>query len=166
MIAADITIRLATNDDADAIWAIIEPTIRAGEALALDRDISQTDALSSYWMRPDNTVYVAQNGIEIVGSYFLRVNQAGGGSHVCNAGYATAAAATGMGIARQMCEHSVATARQKGFTAMQYNFVVSTNTRAIRLWQSCGFNIAGTLPMAFAHPTLGMVDALVMYRAL
>lgn len=166
MAIAGFVIRPAINEDADAIWSIIEPAIRAGETLALDRNISKAEALSSYWMRPDNMVYVAQDGSNIVGSYFLRANQAGGGSHVCNAGYATAAIATGRGVARRMCAHSVTTARERGFTAMQYNFVVSSNIRAVRLWQSCGFNIAGTLPLAFAHPTLGMVDALVMHRTL
>lgn len=161
-----VKIRRASDDDAAAIWAIIEPAIRSGETLALDRDIDRAGALSSYWMRPDNIVYVAELAGEIVGSYFLRANQSGGGSHVCNAGYATATAATGMGVARQMCEHSLVQARQSGFSAMQYNFVVSTNDRAVRLWQSCGFGIVGTLPSAFFHPKHGMVDALVMHRFL
>lgn len=166
MIHANIVIRTATDEDADAIWAVIKPAIRGGETLALDRNINQAVALSSYWMRPGNAVYVAQEGGDIIGTYFLRANQSGGGSHVCNAGYATAQAASGKGVARQMCEHSVVMAREHGFTAMQFNFVISTNDRAVRLWQSCGFDIVGTLPSAFAHPTLGMVDALVMYRNL
>ncbi len=161
-----VDIRPTTGDDAAAIWAIIEPAIRSGETLALDRDIDPAGALSSYWMRPDNKVYVAERDGEIVGSYFLRANQSGGGDHVCNAGYATAISATGMGVAKQMCEHSLVIARQSGFSAMQYNFVVSTNERAVRLWQSCGFDIAGRLPLAFLHPNHGMVDALVMHRFL
>jgi ribosomal protein S18 acetylase RimI-like enzyme len=78
----------------------------------------------------------------------------------------TAPDATGKGVARAMCAHSLDYARARGFLAMQYNFVVSTNERAIRLWQSFGFEIVGRLPGAFAHPRLGLVDALVMYRSL
>lgn len=166
MAPATVTIRNASDDDTAAIWAIIEPAIRAGETLALARDIGRAGGLSTYWMRPDNEVFVAELAGEIVGSYFLRANQSGGGSHVCNAGYATAPAATGKGIARQMCEHSLETARSMGYLAMQYNFVVSNNGPAVHLWQSCGFDIAGTLPLAFHHPSLGLVDALVMYRKL
>jgi ribosomal protein S18 acetylase RimI-like enzyme len=165
-VSATLSIRSAHSDDADAIWAIIEPAVRAGETLALARDIDQASALSTYWMRPDNSVFVAELEGQIVGSYFLRANQSGGGSHVCNAGYATAPSAAGKGVARQMCEHSLATAKAQGFTAMQYNFVVSSNERAVRLWQSCGFDIVGTLPLAFHNPTLGLVDALIMYRTL
>jgi ribosomal protein S18 acetylase RimI-like enzyme len=166
MTGAHIAIRRAFSSDADAIWAVIQPAIRGGETLALAPDVGQEEALSHYWMRPDNAVYVAQDGDEIIGSYFLRANQSGGGSHVCNAGYATAVKATGKGVARQMCEHSMVEARQQGFTAMQFNFVISTNDRAVRLWQSCGFNIVGTLPAAFRHPSQGLVDALVMHRTL
>ncbi len=161
-----ITIRHTADHDADAIWAIIEPAIRAGETLALDRNIDQKAALSTYWMRHDNTVFIAESDGAIVGSYFLRANQSGGGGHVCNAGYATAMAATGKGVARQMCEHSLVQARGQGYTAMQFNFVISTNVRAVRLWQSCGFDIAGTLASAFRHPVHGLVDALVMHRNL
>jgi ribosomal protein S18 acetylase RimI-like enzyme len=161
-----INIRPARIQDADVIWSIIEPTIRAGETLTLDQDVDQTTGLSTYWMRSDNSVFIAEQDGQILGSYFLRANQSGGGKHVCNAGYATAANATGRGIARAMCEHSLATATQMGFTAMQYNFVVSSNIRAVGLWQSCGFDIVGTLPAAFRHPSLGLVDALVMYRSL
>jgi L-amino acid N-acyltransferase YncA len=164
--ASIVSIRCATADDVAAIWAIIEPAIRSGETLALDREIDQAGALSTYWMRPDNSVYVAELEGEIVGSYFLRPNQSGGGDHVCNAGYATAVSATGKGVARAMCEHSLVTAKVQGFAAMQYNFVVSSNERAVRLWQSCGFDIVGTLPSAFNHPTLGLVDSFVMYRKL
>jgi ribosomal protein S18 acetylase RimI-like enzyme len=165
-IAAPVSIRRAARDDEAAIWAIIEPAVRGGETLALNQDIDRAGALSSYWMRADNMVYVAEHGGEIVGSYFLRANQSGGGSHVCNAGYATSQSAGGKGIARAMCEHSLAEARDQGYAAMQYNFVVSSNAHAIHLWQSCGFVIIGTLPSAFRHPTLGLVDALVMHRFL
>jgi ribosomal protein S18 acetylase RimI-like enzyme len=111
-------------------------------------------------------VFVADTGGTIVGTSFVRANQLGGGGHVANAAYATAQDAQGKGIARAMCQHSLEHARARGFRAMQFNFVVATNTRAIALWRGMGFSIVGTLPDAFAHPTLGYVDALVMHRSL
>jgi ribosomal protein S18 acetylase RimI-like enzyme len=105
-------------------------------------------------------------GDQILGSYFLRANQAGGGAHICNAGYATADGAKGKGVGRAMCEHSIMVARERGFHGMQFNFVVSTNDRAMRLWRSCGFDIVGTIPHAFRHPEKGLVDAFVMYQSL
>jgi len=158
-------IRPALTSDADDIWTIIGPTIRAGETYALDRDLSEGAALN-YWMGPDRDTFVAEEGGTILGTYYLRTNQKGGGQHVCNCGYMTSAAAVGRGIARQMYEHSAAHARSKGYSAMQFNFVVSVNERAVRLWQSLGFEIVGRLPGAFLHPTRGFVDALVMFKEL
>lgn len=158
-------IRPATLDDHAALWALLEPVIRAGEEFAVPRDGTIADAFA-YWMPPGAEVFVAQDAGEVVGSYFVRANQRGGGAHVANAGYVTASHARGRGVARAMCSHSLAHARARGFRAMQYNFVVSTNERAVRLWQAMGFAIVGRLPGAFAHPTLGDVDALVMYQTL
>jgi ribosomal protein S18 acetylase RimI-like enzyme len=158
-------IRVARPEDAPAIWAILEPIVRAGETYALPRDMTQKEALA-YWMGPDRETFVAEEDGRQLGTYFLRTNQLGGGAHVANCGYMTSPQATGRGIARMMCAHSLERARAKGFRAMQYNFVVSTNERAVRLWQSFGFEIVGTLPNAFAHPNLGYVDALVMFKAL
>ena len=150
--------------DADAIWAIIEPTIRAGETYTLPRDMPRAEALD-YWFAPRHEVFVAELDCKILGTYFLQANQLGGGSHVANCGYITAPSATGRGVARAMCAHSLGHARLRGFRAMQFNFVVSTNERAVALWQSFGFEIVGRLPAAFHHPTAGYVDALVMYRS-
>lgn len=161
----DLTIRRATTADADAIWAIIGPTIRAGETYALPRDMSEAAALA-YWLGDDRETFVAEAGGEILGTYYIRANQAGGGAHVCNCGYMTAAAAAGRGVARAMCAHSLEHARTTGFRAMQFNFVISTNTRAVKLWQALGFDIVGRLPGAFDHPTDGEVDALVLYQRL
>ncbi|MDR6832669.1 MULTISPECIES: GNAT family N-acetyltransferase [unclassified Sphingopyxis] len=158
-------IRPVTSADAAAIWAIIEPTIRAGETYALDRDMSE-DAALAYWLGADKAVFVAESDGIVLGTYYLRANQAGGGCHVCNAGYMTGAAATGRGVARAMCLHSIDHGRARGFRAMQFNFVVSSNARAVGLWQSLGFDIVGRLPDAFDHPALGLVDALVMHRVL
>jgi RimJ/RimL family protein N-acetyltransferase len=109
---------------------------------------------------------VAEDGGHIVGTYYLRANNRGGGAHVANCGYMTAQAATGRGVARAMCEDSLRYARERGFSAMQFNFVIASNQRAVRLWQACGFAISGRLPEAFQHPRLGLVDALVMVRRL
>lgn len=158
-------IRSAISSDAEAIWLVIKPAIKASETYALERTMSRTEALS-YWMGADKQVFVAEDGGAIVGTYYLRPNHRGGGQHVCNCGYITAAGATGKGIARLMCEHSLAHARSNGYRAMQFNFVVSTNERAVSLWQKMGFDVVGRLPLAFNHPVHGFVDALVMHRTL
>lgn len=160
-----LAIRPALASDADAIWSILEPILRAGETYTLPRDISR-DAALAFWFAPSHEVFVAHDGGDILGTYFLRPNQNGGGSHVANCGYMTAPAASGRGVARAMCAHSLDHARNRGFRAMQFNFVVSTNERALRLWKSFGFEIVGRLPGAFLHPVAGYTDACVMYRAL
>jgi ribosomal protein S18 acetylase RimI-like enzyme len=160
-----LNIRRAGREDAPAIWRVIAPTIRAGETYALDPDMGEADALA-YWLGEDRETFVAEAGGDIVGTYYIRANQAGGGRHICNCGYMTSVAATGRGVARAMCAHSLDHARARGFRGMQFNFVVSTNTRAVALWTSFGFEIVGRLPHAFAHPKQGHVDALVMFRSL
>ena len=158
-------IRDAEASDDDAIWRVLEPMIRAGETYPLPHAMTKSEALG-YWRAPVHEVFVAEDGGAIVGTYYLRANYQGGGAHVANCGYVVAPASSGRGIARTMCAHSLERARARGFLAMQFNFVVSTNERAVRLWQSCGFEIVGRLPGAFKHPTRGMVDAFVMYLKL
>jgi ribosomal protein S18 acetylase RimI-like enzyme len=160
-----ITVRPAGSGDADAVWKILEPVIRAGETYTLPRDMTREQALV-YWFAPANEVFVAEETGEVLGTYFLHANQNGGGAHVANCGYITSVHSTGRGVARAMCAHSLEHAKARGFRAMQFNFVVSTNQRAVRLWQSFGFEIVGRLPGAFQHPTAGYVDAYVMYRYL
>lgn len=162
---AFMQIRPAGTNDGPAIWRIIGPTIRAGETYALARDMTEEEALA-YWLGDDRETFVAEDAGEIVGTYYLRANQAGGGKHVCNCGYMTSSASSGRGIARAMCLHSTEHARELGYRGMQFNFVVSSNVRAVALWQSLGFDIVGRLPKAFQHPSLGFVDALVMFRPL
>jgi ribosomal protein S18 acetylase RimI-like enzyme len=159
------TIRPAGGGDDDALWAIMEPTFRSGETYPIPRDISRADALA-HWRTPGHAVFVAEDASQIVGTYYLRANNRGGGAHVANCGYIVAGNAMSRGVARAMCEHSLSQARRRGFTAMQFNFVITSNERAVRLWQACGFAVAGRLPAAFDHPRLGLVDALVMMRAL
>ena len=160
-----LTIRPAEPSDHDAVWAILEPTIRAGETYALPRDGTRA-AMLAYWFTPGHRVFVAATGEGVRGTYLLKANQAGGGSHVANAGFMTHPEAAGRGIAQAMGRHALDAARAAGFTAMQFNFVVATNTRAVALWEYLGFAVVGRLPGAFRHPVHGSVDALVMYRAL
>ena len=160
-------IREARPGDDEAIWAILEPIIRAGESYALPRDMSRAQALA-YWRAPGHAVFVAEQESEggVQGTYYLRANQRGGGDHVANCGYMTAPWASGRGVARAMALHSLEEARARGFRAMQFNFVVTSNERAIRLWQGLGFATVGRIPGAFRHPGLGPLDALVMFRDL
>ena len=161
----DVLIRPAGPADDPALWAILEPVIRAGETYTLDPDLTEAAALA-YWTGPDKACFVAEADGRVVGTYYVRANQAGGGRHVCNCGYMVATAAAGRGVARAMCAHSLDEARARGFRAMQFNFVVSTNQRAVALWRSMGFDTVGRLPGAFHHPVQGDVDALVMFRTL
>ena len=159
-------IRLATEADCDAIWNIFHEVVRRGDTYALDPNISREDALA-YWFAPGTHTYVAeQPAIRVAGTYILRPNQSGGGSHVANAGFMVSASARWQGIGRAMAEHCLSEARRLGFRVMQFNYVISTNTSAIRLWQDFGFEIVGTLPDAFWHPEKGYVDVYVMYRSL
>ncbi len=158
-------IRPALPQDHPAIWQIIEPVIRGGETYALDTDMSEAEALA-YWLGADRETFVAEEDGVILGTFYLRANQAGGGRHICNCGYVTGGPAAGRGVARAMCLYSLDHARTRGYRGMQFNFVVSTNERAVRLWQSLGFSIVGVLPLAFRHPSHGCVDAFVMFQAL
>lgn len=160
-------IRPARPEDADALWGILGPIIRAGETYALARDMGRDDALA-YWMNAEKSVFVAEENGRILGTYYLRANQPrrSGGGHVSNCGYVVAARAAGQGVGRAMCHHSLGEARTRGYKAMQFNLVVSTNEPAVRLWRSCGFTIIGRLPGAFLHPVRGYVDGLVMFQQL
>ncbi|HWU19748.1 MAG TPA: N-acetyltransferase [Devosia sp.] len=160
-----VQIRPAVEADTAQILAIVAPTLAAGETYAIARDLDDAGVLA-YWLGPSHEVFVAEENGVILGTYYLMANQAGGGAHVANCGYMTAPAAQGKGIARAMCQHSLTRAAERGFRAMQFNHVVSTNTRAVALWQSLGFAIVGTLPKAFNHPVHGYVDSYVMFKTL
>ncbi len=152
--------------DAPALWRILEPTVRAGETYPLPRDLTEAEAIK-YWFTPAHEVFVAEDADGTpVGTYYLKANSTASGAHVANCGYMTGPWAWGRGIGRALCLHSFDRARERGFRAMQFNLVIATNDRAVHLWQSCGMEIVGRLPGAFAHPRLGFVDALVMYRRL
>jgi len=158
-------IRPATRDDDDAIWSIFHAVVALGDTYLFEQEMARDEALS-YWFHPDTHTYVAEHDGRVVGTYILKPNQPGLGSHVANAAFMVSPSARGCGIGRRMGEHSLIEARRLGFRAMQFNFVVSTNERAVRLWQALGFEIVGTLPGAFRHSQHGFVDAYVMFRAL
>ena len=159
------TIRLATRKDDDELWRILEPTLRAGETYPQPRDIAREVALA-YWWKSEHAVFVAEEEGRLLGTYVLHPNRGGGGAHVANCGYMTAADAHGRGIGAALCRHSLDEARRAGFRAMQFNFVLASNERAVALWHRMGFETVGRVPEAFLHPALGYVDALVMYRRL
>ena len=160
-----LNIREANDSDSDAIWKIFQEVIAASETYPIEPDIPRERALE-YWSKHNAHVCVAEKDGKIIGSYTLHQNQAAGGAHVANAAFIVANEARGQGIGRAMGEHCLKEARRLGYRAMQFNFVVSTNTFAVKLWQDLGMKIVGTLPAAFRHPTRGFVDVYVMYQSL
>lgn len=160
-----IEIRPYHSADWEPVWSLLQPIFRAGETYVFAPEITESEA-RRIWTELPLATYVATLDGAVVGTYFLKPNQPGLGDHVCNCGYAVSAAARGHGVASRMCEHSQAEGVALGFRAMQFNFVVSTNEGAVRLWKRHGFEVIGTLPEAFRHPRLGFVDALVMFKRL
>jgi L-amino acid N-acyltransferase YncA len=156
-------IRRATIDDWPAIWRIFATIVATGDTYSFATDTSEAEA-HRLWIEMPAATYVAEIGSGVVGTYYLKPNQPGGGSHVANCGYMVSSQARGQGIAAAMCEHSQVEALHLGFKAMQFNFVVSSNQGAVRLWQRLGYEIVGTVPKAFDHKTLGYVDVYVMYK--
>lgn len=159
-----ITLRAAKPADWEAIWPLLRAVFRDGTTYAVDPQISEA-AARNYWMGAAAT-YVAEAHGAIIGTYYIKTNHAGGGVHICNCGYIVGEAARGQGLARQMCAHSQNAARDMGYTAMQFNFVLESNTYAVKLWHDMGFVTLGTIPHAFAHPHAGMVAAHIMYKSL
>ena len=158
-------IRALNDDDWPAVWPLLRATFAAGDTYAFAPDSSEEE-IRRLWVELPLATFVAIEEGTLLGTYFIKPNQPGLGSHVCNCGYVVAPEARGRGVATALCEHSQRFARERGFRAMQFNFVVSTNEGAIRLWQRLGFAIVGRLPGAFRHAPSGYVDALVMYKAL
>ncbi|MBK1793580.1 GNAT family N-acetyltransferase [Devosia sp. WQ 349] len=158
-------IRPATLEDREAVLSIVKPVLASGETYTIDTDLDDEGTLA-YWFLPSHSVYVAEENGKVLGTYYIMANQRGNGAHVANCGYMVSPEAQGRGIAKAMCLHSLELAKERGFRAMQFNHVVSTNTRAVALWQALGFAIVGTLPQAFNHPTHGYVDSFVMFREL
>ncbi|RLD11291.1 MAG: GNAT family N-acetyltransferase [Chloroflexota bacterium] len=156
-------IREAKEVDFEEIWPIFHEITSAGETYAYPRNTSK-DESKRLWLQLPRKTYVAEENCKIVGTYYIKTNHAGAGDHVCNCGYMVSSKARGKGVATAMCEHSQKLALELGYKAMQFNFVASSNTGAVKLWKKLGFDIVGRLPKAFNHPAKGYVDALVMYK--
>ena len=161
-----VAIRPFEKSDWLSVWSILEPTFRSGETYAFSPDITESEAYKVWVELPSATFVACQSDGAVLGTYFIKPNQPGLGSHVCNCGYVVAAAVQGKGVASAMCEHSQREAVARGYCAMQFNLVVSTNEAAVHLWQKHGFSIVGVLPEAFRHRHLGFVDAYVMHKKL
>ena len=161
-----IKIRNFEEQNWSNIWQIIEPVFRAGETYAFSPDITEEEAHNVWIEMPEATFVAVNENNNIIGTYYIKPNQPTLGAHVCNCGYIVSEQVRGRGIASAMCKHSQKEAVTRGYRAMQYNLVVSTNEIAVVLWKKLGFEIIGTLPEAFRHARLGYVDAHVMYKPL
>ncbi|MCO4747040.1 MAG: GNAT family N-acetyltransferase [Proteobacteria bacterium] len=156
-------IREARDEDFEGIWPIFRAVVSAGDTYAIDVATTEAEA-RTLWMAKPRKTYVAVDGEQILGTYTLKTNQPGPGAHVCNCGYMVAEAARGQGVASRMCEHSQRMAVELGYLAMQFNLVLASNAGAVRLWHRLGFVTVGTIPGAYRHPELGLVDAFVMHK--
>lgn len=157
--------REATEADWPRVWALFRLAAAGGDVFAYDETTSEETA-RKLWFDPPAVCFVCEVEGAFAGTYYVRPNQPGRGGHVANAGYLVEPALRGRGLAGAMCRHSLEAARARGFTAMQFNFVVGTNAAAVRVWEKCGFAVVGCLPGAYRHKDLGFVDVLVMHRAL
>lgn len=164
--ATPVTIRALEPADWPIAWPILRATFQAGDTYSFAPESTEAEIYKAWVELPAATFVSCGVDGEIVGTYFIKPNQTGLGAHVCNCGYVVAPAAQGQGVASLMCEHSQRQAVAMGFRAMQFNLVVASNVRAVRLWQHLGFAVVGTLPGAFRHRTLGYVDAHVMFKTL
>ena len=158
-------IRSATDGDKPAIWHIIKTVIAGGDTYVFSPDTSEEEMMA-FWFTPDKHNYVAVEDGEIVATFWLRANNPGLGKHIGNAAYMVAPTAAGKGIGKQIARWSLDEARRLGFTAMQFNFVVKSNTYAVKLWQDIGFEIIGEIPDAMYHSKNGLTNAYIMYRKL
>lgn len=158
-----MNIREAIREDWNAIWPIFHEIVKAGETYAYDVETTKEQA-EKIWLDAPRKTYVFEEAGQILGTYYIKTNQAGPGNHVCNCGYMVSSKARGKGLATTMCEHSQKIASELGYKAMQFNFVASSNEGAVRLWGRLGFETVGRLPQAFNHPKKGYVDALIMYK--
>ena len=160
-----IEIRRARESDFDAIWEIFHLVVVKGDTYPYAPETTKEEA-HSIWMIPSVETYIALLDGKIVATYVLKPNQAGPGSHVANAGFMVHPKYQGSGIGTVMAEHALKTAKESGYLAIQFNFVVSTNQTAVSLWKRLGFKIVATLPKVFRHQKLGLIDAYVMHRFL
>ncbi|KAF7786847.1 hypothetical protein PRUB_a3641 [Pseudoalteromonas rubra] len=156
-------IRIMTQNDFQHFWPTFKEIIEQQETYAFDPGMSQQQAYA-LWCENVDKAYVMVEEDEILGSYYLKANAMGPSNHICNCGYMVAPQARGKGVARTLCEHSQSEAIKLGYRAMQFNSVVASNQVAVQLWQRLGYQIIGTIPKAYRHPSLGFVDSHIMYK--
>ena len=160
-----IEIRPTIDEDKPAVWRIIQAVLVGGDTYTFAPDIAEGEMMA-YWFSPEKYNYVAVTDGAVVGTFWLKANQPGLGSHIANAAYMVSPDTKGKGVGKRMAEYSLDEARRLGFTAMQFNFVVKSNTVAVKLWQNVGFEIIGEIPDAFNHSTNGLTNAYMMHRKL
>lgn len=160
-----MNIREAAETDKSAVWEIVKAVIAGGDTYVFDPESPENEMIA-YWFSPEKYVYVAEDEGEILGTYWIKANQPGLGSHVGNGAYMVSPNAKGKGIGRKMAEHSIDEARRLGFHSIQFNFVVKSNEVAVNLWKSVGFEVIGEIPDAFNHAQNGLTNAYIMYRKL
>ncbi len=160
-----LEIRKAKPEDHDQIWSIIREVISKGDSYAFDPNSSR-ETMLDYWCGQDRHTYVATDNGEVLGTFLIRDNQPGLGSHIANAGYMVSEKAFGKGIGKNMGEFSLIEAKRLGYKAMQFNIVIKSNVRAVHLWQKLGFKIIGEIPDAFNHKENGLTNAYIMHRKL
>lgn len=160
-------VRDATAADWPGIWRVLEPAFRAGETYTYPRDITEDDARSAWTGSPGARVLVAVDDAgAVLGTAKYLPNHPGAGAHVANASFVVGPDAAGRGVGRALARAVLDGARADGYRAMQFNAVVETNERAVRLWESLGFTVLATVPEAFDHPAHGLVGLHVMHRTL
>ncbi len=157
--------RIATHEDEEALWGILEPMVRQGGTYVFSLDKTR-ESMMGYWMGTDRTTFVVEKEGLVVGTFYLKSNQEGLGDHICNAGFVVSRNAEGQGVGRWMGEFAQAAAKSRGFLAMQFNFVIKSNQKAVHLWKSLGFSVIGEIPEAYRHPELGLVSALIFHKKL
>lgn len=161
-----ISLRKYREEDKEQIWKIVEFVISKGDSFTYAPDTSREEALKD-WCSSDKHTFVAVDETgKILGTFYIKANQTGLGSHIANGSYMVSPDARGKGVGRTMCEYSLEEARRLGFHAMQFNIVVKSNETAVRLWKSLGFEIIGEIPDAFRHLENGLTNAYIMYRKL
>lgn len=160
-----LSARIATIEDIEALWGILEPMVRHGGTYVFSLDKSKK-SMMGYWMGADKATFVVENEGVLVGTFYLKANQEGLGNHICNAGFVVSRDAEGQGVGRWMGEFAQAAAQSRGFIAMQFNFVIQSNQKAVHLWKSLGFSVIGEIPEAYRHPELGLVPALIFHKKL
>ena len=158
-------IREFTDNDWPALWPVLREAFATGDTYPYPPECSEADARRVWIDAPDATFVAVDEGV-VLGTYYLKTNQPGLGSHICNAGYIVSKAARRRGMGRTLCAHSMEEARRRGFRSMQFNLVVATNEHAMALWKDMGFEVIGTVPGGFNHRDHGYVDALIMFQDL